>query len=445
MNNSLEKFAKVINELQRTNSATEKINILSQYNNDVDICKYFYYAYNPFYLYGVSSKNLKKNCNLSELEFFKNIFELLDLLRTRQVTGNKAIALVNCFINQNNKYENLLYNFFDRNLNIGMAVKQINKALGNIIPTFDVALAATYDESKKDKYNLDNYIIEAKKNGLRLITVITHDKKTNFTEIKSYSRKGKEFTTCSKINNELMEYYLKSKYFGQNVVFDGEVCIVDSTGKEDWNRAVSEAKKKNYTMHNPKYVIFDFLTLDEFSGLTISRDYTFRRDQMIRNFFGVNQKKFNYLDIIFATKYSDDKFQRLVHDFVETEKWEGLIFRKDCPYKAGRSTDLLKFKLFKDAEFIVEDITVTTKPMLVNGVMEQTECMGAVVITYKGNKVQVGSGWTDEQRLEFFKNPNKIIGKQIQVKYKEETVSNEGTVSLQFPVVTAIFEDKRDF
>ena len=165
MNNSLEKFAKVINELQRTNSATEKINILSQYNNDVDICKYFYYAYNPFYLYGVSSKNLKKNCNLSELEFFKNIFELLDLLRTRQVTGNKAIALVNCFINQNNKYEELLYNFFDRNLNIGMAVKQINKALGNIIPTFDVALAATYDESKKDKYNLDNYIIERKMNG----------------------------------------------------------------------------------------------------------------------------------------------------------------------------------------------------------------------------------------------------------------------------------------
>ena len=204
MNNSLENFAKVINELQKTNSATEKINILSQYNNDVDICKYFYYAYNPFYLYGVSSKNLKKNCNLSELEFFKNIFELLDLLRTRQVTGNKAIALVNCFINQNNKYENLLYDFFDRNLNIGMAVKQINKALGNIIPTFDVALAATYDESKKDKYNLDKYIIERKMNGLRLITIITHDKKTNFTEIKSYSRKGKEFTTCSKINNELM-------------------------------------------------------------------------------------------------------------------------------------------------------------------------------------------------------------------------------------------------
>lgn len=445
MNVSLEKFATVINELKSTNSAIEKINILSKYNNDIDICKYFYYAYNPFYLYGVSSKNLKKNNDISELEFFKDIFELLDILRTRQATGNKAIGLVNCYINQNNTYEDLLYDFFDRNLNIGMAVKQINKALKNIIPTFDVALAATYDESKKDKYNLDNYIIEAKKNGLRLITVITHDEKSNITEIKSYSRKGKEFTTCSKINEELMEYYKKSKYFGKNVVFDGEVCIVDENGKEDWNRAVSEAKKKNYTMHNPKYVIFDFLTLDEFSGVTVSRNYTFRRDQMIRNFFGIDQKKFKYLDIIFATRYSDDKFQRLVHDFVETEKWEGLIFRKDCSYKPGRSTDLLKFKLFKDAEFIVEDITVTTKPMLVNGVMEQTECMGAVVITYKGNKVQVGSGWTDEQRLEFYHNPTKIIGKQIQVKYKEETVNNDGTVSLQFPVVTAVFEDKRDF
>ena len=94
-----------------------------------------------------------------------------------------------------------------------------------------------YDIEVEDNHNY--YANGILVHNCRLITIITHDKKTNFTEIKSYSRKGKEFTTCSKINNELMEYYLKSKYFGQNVVFDGEVCIVDSTGKEDWNRAVS--------------------------------------------------------------------------------------------------------------------------------------------------------------------------------------------------------------
>ena len=110
----LQKFSKVLNELKNTNSASNKVKLLSQYINDPDICKLFKYVYNPYYLFGVTSKNLKKNNKLSELEFFDNIFEMLDQLITGKVSGNKAISLVNGYINQNLKYEDLIYDISDR-------------------------------------------------------------------------------------------------------------------------------------------------------------------------------------------------------------------------------------------------------------------------------------------------------------------------------------------
>ena len=446
MNKLLEKCDAVVKTLQNTNSASAKIDILRKYMNDGEVCQFFRYAYDPFFLYGVSSKNLKKNSDQVELEFFNSFFELLDVLKSKEATGNKAIALVNGFINQNFKHEELLYNFFDRNLKIGMGVTQINKALGNIIPVFDVALASTFDPQKKAKYGLNNYIIEQKCNGVRLITIITHDKNTGKTEIKSYSRKGKEFTTCQRINDELLHYYKESKFYGQNVVFDGEACIVNKDGKEDWNNIVSEIKRKDYTMEHPKYIIFDFLSLDEFTGLKKSHDYTFRRDQMIRNFFGFKMEKFNYLSIIFATPYSEEKVDRLTKDFVESEKWEGLIFRKNASYKPSRTTDLIKFKLFKDAEYRVIDVELTEKPMLIDGKMVPTTCVGALKIQLENGSIcGVGTGLSDEQRIQWMKNPNEIIGKQIQVKYKEQTKNADGTWSLQFPVLVHVFEEDRDF
>ena len=60
---------------------------------------------------------------------------------------------------------------------------------------------------------------------------------------------------------------------------------------------------------------------------------------------------------------------------------------------------------------------------------------------YKGNKLKVGSGFSDEQRNYYWNNPNEIIGKTVTIKYKEETKNKNGGESLQFPVwVTTRFD-----
>ncbi len=445
------KIQNLVNELKSNNSSVEKVKILSKYVNDKDVVKFFQYCYDDTKLYGVSSASLKKyatNFNINYIMNFDAIidfFELCDNLNNNTFTGNSALNKVATFIAINKDYEKLLLTFFDRNLEIGMGVTQINKALGNVIKVYEVALAATYDSKKHNKYDLNNYAIQRKLNGVRLTSFIYIDPITKNIMIESKSRNGKIYTTTDKINKELMNLYKDSSFYGTNIVLDGECCLIDENGKEDWNGIVSEIRRKDYIMENPMYITFDILTENEFYGISKSMNYSVRYSNLKK--FIACHGKLNHIKYVFATPYNKDTFENLKSLYVDTDKWEGFIFRKlNVPYKSGRSTDLLKYKLFKDAEFKVEGVTTGKKYMLnKNGIMEEQETVAALLISYKGNKCQVGSGLSDEQRIEWFNNPDEIIGKYINVKYKEESKNKDGSVSLQFPVLKMVFDKKRDF
>ena len=75
-----------------------------------------------------------------------------------------------------------------------------------------------------------------------------------------YSRQGKTFDTLDVLKKEIesLELY--------NMVFDGEVCIVDENGVEDFQGIMKEIKRKDHTIENPKYKVFDYLMLDEFNA-----------------------------------------------------------------------------------------------------------------------------------------------------------------------------------
>ena len=48
-----------------------------------------------------------------------------------------------------------------------------------------------------------------------------------------------------------------------------------------------------------------------------------------------------------------------------------------------------------------------------------TGTLGALVLRYKDNTVNVGSGFDDATRAKFWKDKNNLIGRVIEVKYKE--------------------------
>ena len=124
------------------------------------------------------------------------------------------------------------------------------------------------------------------------------------------------------------------------------------------------------------------------------------------------------------------------------KNWEGFMLRKNVRYEGKRSKNLLKVKKFHDAEYKVIDYDNDNHEVVRDGKSETMKMLAQVWIEHKGHRVKVGSGWTQDQRLQYM--DGFIVGKTITVQYFEETHNQEGGISLRFPTVKIVHGEKRD-
>ena len=118
------------------------------------------------------------------------------------------------------------------------------------------------------------------------------------------------------------------------------------------------------------------------------------------------------------------------------------MLRKDVGYEGKRSKNLQKVKKFHDAEYKVVDYDVDNHEVVRDGKSVTMNMLAQVWIEHKGHRVKVGSGWTQEQRLQYM--DGSIVGKIITVQYFEETHNDKGGISLRFPTVKIVHGDKRE-
>lgn len=421
---------KFVEESNSTNSNSDKLAVIEKYANQPDLLKVLQYTYDTFKQYGVTSANCKKRSDLC-MPFtpYSTIFELLDALANRDLTGHDAIETVNGFVEENKMYEEIIWNIIDRNLKTRSTVSMINKAIPGLIPTFDVALAKAYDEKTQKKVNWeDGWFVSRKLDGVRCLTVIDM-----FGDVKFFSRQGKEFLTLDNLKKDIKALGLT------NTVFDGEVCIVDENGDEDFASIIKEIKRKDHTISNPYYYIFDMLDLEDFND-KVSKDNFAKRLVNLRT----HVQETDMIGILEQLEANDAIFD-LMMEKSKKGGWEGLMLRKNTTYKGKRSTDILKVKQMFDDEYVVVDLENDYHRVIVNGSEVEEMMLKNVIIEHKGNRVQVGSGFNHEQRRHYFENPDEILGKTITVQYFEETTNKNGTHSLRFPVIKAVYENARTF
>ncbi len=151
--------------------------------------------------------------------------------------------MVNGFIAQYSEYEDLIFSIIDRNLEIRASDSVINKVIPNLIPTFDVALATKYEPKFCDFEN-EVWLGSRKLDGVRCII------RKEQNSIIAYSREGNKFTTIQKVLDEVA-------LIPGDFVLDGEICLMDKDGNEDFQGIMKQIKRKDHTIENPKYVIFD--------------------------------------------------------------------------------------------------------------------------------------------------------------------------------------------
>ena len=420
-----------------TNSNSDKLEVLKTYTQYESVCKALNYTYDTYKQYGVTSANCKKNSDLmGHPNTYGSLFTLLDDLNNRVCTGHTAIANVNRFVHENYIYKDLIFNIIDRNLKTRSTASMINKVKPGLIPTFDVALAKAFDEKTQKKVIWeDRWFVSRKLDGVRCLTVIDANGEPKF-----FSRQGKEFLTLDNLKTDIKALGLK------NIVLDGEVCILNETGDEDFAGIIKEIKRKDHTIATPFYWMFDMLDMQDFNSKT--SEVTFgQRIADLNALFNTSKLKLYSPLLIGVLEQKIGNDQVFLEMMAESKAggWEGLMLRKDSTYKGKRSNEILKVKQMFDDEYIVVDLENDVHRVIVDGAEVEEEMLKNVIIEHKGNRVHVGSGFSHEQRRHYFANPNEILGKQITVQYFEESQSKSGEYSLRFPVIKAVYDGVRTF
>ena len=426
----LDELSEFITEMRATSSATDKVAIIKR--SSTFIHKILEATYNPYKQYHVTSKTCKKNSGLFKYNTHKTVFTLLDDLTNRVYTGHDAIAQVNGLVTVSGQ---VIYKIIDKDLDIRVGAKVINKAVPGLIPTFNVALAQSY-EGKCD-WN-DEWFASRKLDGVRCLAITDED-----GNCKLYSRMGKEFTTLDKVKDAIEATGII------NTVFDGEICLVDEKGDEDFQGIMKQLRRKDHQIKNPAYMVFDMLSRKEFINckgdeLLENRLHKLRSWCPEMNYDRDDNGKLIHLNILRNTEQiiiNGDDHLETWNTIAEANNWEGVMLRKNVGYEGKRTKNLLKVKKFHDAEYKVVDFDIDDHEVVRDGKSETMKMLAQVWIEHKGHRVKVGSGWSQEQRLQYM--DGSIVGKIITVQYFEETKNDKGGISLRFPTMKMVHGKER--
>ena len=431
-NQNLSEVHTFLQEMRSTTSNNLKIEILKKHKDNAFLSRVFLYTYNPFFKYGVHKRNVLKKPDLENTSFESvDIFFLLDALRLRNITGHQAIGAINSFTkNLSDTAKEIFFHIIDRDLNMRASTSSINKVFPNCIPTFSVALAAAYKPGMVDFTNDNEQWYGSRKlDGVRCLAYKQGDE-VNFT-----SRSGKPFLTLDKIKNELLQ-------IDGDFILDGEICMVDNNGKEDFQGIIKEIRRKGHTIENPKFLVFDSLTFEEFESKTSTRNLKERTETLWYSIF--NTTNFQHIEPVEHIHLtSETQFAEMVSD-AEKQGFEGIMVRKNTAYEGKRSKNLLKVKKFHDNEYIVKRCDLGDMRFVENGKEVIKDVLRNIIIEHKGCDVGVGSGFSKEQREYYFTNPNELLGKTVTIQYFEETENQMGGKSLRFPVIKHIYKNGRD-
>lgn len=446
---SLDEIQEMVTKVSSTTARNEKLQFLKNYPHCVKILRYCYDPYWQYYLRPIRVQHTLKDKSWhvpSGKKLPNSIFALLDLLKDREITGNEALYTTCWFVNsvcrnprlshvKQKQHEQLVYAILDRNLKIRCGVKSLNAVFPTLIPEFSVALAQPLEKASSHAidYKRDTFVAQRKFDGVRCIALI----KKGLVEFRS--RTGNLFVTLQLVENCINNWHLPTD---ESLCLDGELCIVNEDGIEDFKQVVGEIRRrKSGFISNPRYVVFDCLTLKEFEQGTSSRTYLERLDKLRSLLSGKEMEPF--VTIAESVKLTDEAHLTVLSEDAEKRGWEGLILRKDCGYVGQRSFDLIKVKKFQDLELRVINLAVGPMRFVIDGRDQEIQTLSYITVDFQGNTVDVGSGFNREERDYYMQNPKKIIGQLATVQYYEISQDKNGKKSLRFPVFRGVVGKKR--
>lgn len=421
---------KDIYKLQSIAGANAKCEFIKAHRDDTYFKRFLYFALNPMLTYNISKKSTDKlmaeeNFDGQKLIFFNDIFECCEHLSRLRGMDDATLRQVKMLLNV--KYpemdERELYiQLLSKKVRLGIAAKTINKIIPNLIPEWEVQQAYTVE-----KYPLKEgteFWLTQKLNGAR----------ATLYEGQLLARSGMPYKGLEHITDALS--WLRVAGF----VADGELTLKDKgdlSDNEAFRVSTGILNSDNVNKTVICYTIFDMIPVKDFDVLKPQVTYRYRRD--ILNQFAERIADTDGAVKVLPVLYhgtDQSKIEELLEQMVREDK-EGLMINTDAPYRRTRHKGILKVK-----RFYTMDLPIIRCE---EGTGRLSGTLGAFVLKYKENEVKVGSGFTDEQREQFWNNRDDMEGLLCEVKYKEISQDKgTGFESLQFPVFVGIRTDKTE-
>lgn len=255
-----------------------------------------------------------------------------------------------------------------------------------------------------------------------------------FTNGELFTRNGKKYHNFGKIIEEaqaLIKKYLPSYISSNNFTLDGELFTTQLPFEEISGlcRKKTVDEKAQARLKLIRYHVFDCYA-PENPTLTFNERSRLLFEMFDKAHNSKNIHSYSCLVLVPTITLCDNNDVIKHHDKYVQEGYEGIMLRRgDSPYQFKRCNDLLKFKMFKDDEFLIcgfEEGTGTFKGTVI------WKCK-----TKDGIIFNVTPSGDLTERTRMLKEANKYIGKPLTVKYQELT--NKGVP--RFPIGKSIRYD----
>ena len=424
----MKEVIKLFKQIQETSGTNDKKAIIAANKDNELFKKCLVFLLDSNVTTGIAEKKYDsleaRTSNWVHDNISKEFCELLDYIKQHNTGRDEDIIQCQAWsCGLDSDIKNFTRGMITKSIKLGCDKKVVNSAIPNLIPTFDVQLGTSIEKVKL--LGNEKIFISRKLNGTR----------TAFVGDKCMTRQGKEYKGLDHIISDLQ------KLVGKNTFVDGELLYKNKEGLSDseaFQKGTGIAMSKDNDKSELKLVIFDMFPLDEFWSGKSKEPYSNRKKHLIELGEKIIELGTDNLEIVHMCYegYDHSEIWKWL-DYAEQHDWEGVILNLDTPYECKRTKNLIKVKKFYtyDLEVIgVEEGTGRNKGTL-----------GALVVKYKNNTVNVGSGFTDEERSYYWNNQDKIIGRVIEVKYKEITTDKKtGLESLQFPVYVGLRENGKE-
>ena len=424
----MEEVIKLFKQIQDTSSTNDKKAIIAANKDNELFKKCLVFLLDGNVITGISDKKIHKKVEpSSELAPYylcrNSTFEEVMEHLIKNNTGTDAdIYEIQCFLVGHEEDREFYEQMITKSFRLGADAKLVNKCIPNLIPTFDIQLGTSIEKVKLS--GNEKIFISRKLNGTRCA----------FVGDKCLTRQNKEYKGLDHIVADLQNLVGKDTFVDGELLYKNKEGLSDSEAfQKGTGIAMSKGDKSNL-----KLVIFDMFPLDEFWSGKSKEPYSNRKKQIVELNEKIKTLGTDNLEIVQMCYegYEHSEIWKWL-DYAEQHDWEGVIINLDTPYECKRTKNLIKVKKFYTYDLEVVGVE--------EGTGRNKGTLGALVVKYKNNTVNVGSGFTDEERSYYWNNQDKIIGRVIEVKYKEITTDKKtGLESLQFPVYVGLRENGKE-